>query len=470
MIISLKKSSILVVTWIFLVTSSVSSALAFSIGEEREVGEKLLYSVRSSFTLIDDPDITDYVTRLGDTVLQVAGIQYFNYHFFVIDNKEFNAFAAPSGLIFFHSGLISAMSSEDELVSVMAHEIGHIVKRHLASRVEKGTYAGIASLGLAVAAIAFGGAAAPALVTGALATGQSINLHFSRENEEEADLLAYEWMKKMHRDTQGQASMLSTMRRIARYRSDKLPQYLLTHPNPEARLDYIESLIDIDKGSYSVHEAQSDNFNFFRFKYRVMSQVTDNEQFRAYLASVVSNPQATDFEKIMAKYGLSQVARIGNDYDRARQLLDEVIARFPNKNQLLVDRGVLELDAGQFLKAEQSLKEALRADNSDMYATFNLAKLLTKQQRINEAEQYFSTVKYELPDYSKVYFELGKIAAEKNEQSTSSFYLAKYYLYEGKLPLAEHNLRSVLRQKDLPKEIKQDAEDMKKQIEKLMKK
>lgn len=464
-----KKILVWFLSLIIFFTTSTSSALAFSIGEEREVGEKLLFSVRSAFTLIDDPDITQYITKLGNSVLQVAGVQYFNYHFFVIDNKEFNAFAAPSGLIFFHSGLISAMQSEDELVSVLAHEIGHIVKRHLASRMEKGTYAGIASLGLAVAAIAFGGAAAPALVTGALATGQSINLHFSREHEEEADLLAYDWMKKLHRNPEGQASMLSTMRRIARYRSDKLPQYLLTHPNPEARLDYIESLIDIDRDKLYSNSSDDGDFDFFRFKYRVMSQVSENQQFKAYLASVISNPRASDFEKTMAKYGLAQVARNGNDYDRAIKLLDEVIHKYPDKIQLLVDKGVLQFESGEMVRAEQTLKLALQNNNSDMYATYTLAKLLYRTGRIPEAEQYFMTVKYEMPEYAKVYFDLGKIAAEKKHNTESAYYLAKYYLYEGKLQLAEHNLRQVLRDKNMPKELKEKAEELKKQIKKLRK-
>ena len=464
-----KKTLIWLLIVVFSVSICASPAFSFSIGEEREVGEKLLYSVRSAFTLVDDPDITQYITKLGRSVLEVAGIQYFDYHFFVIDNKEFNAFAAPSGLIFFHSGLISAMQSEDELVSVLAHEIGHIVKRHLASRMEKGTYAGIASLGLALAAIAFGGAAAPALVTGALATGQSINLHFSREHEEEADLLAYDWMKKLHRNPQGQATMLETMRRIARYRSDKLPQYLLTRPNPEARLGYIESLLDIDRNKTGDNVVTTDNFAFFRFKYRVMSQVTDNQQFKAFLASVSSNPRASSFEKTMAKYGLSQVARIANDHELALKLLKEVIEKFPDRNELLVDRGVLEMESGQYVDAENTLKEALQHDNSDMYATYNLAKLYYRQGRVSESEQYFTAVKYELPDYSKTYFDLGKISADKKQFAESSLYLAKYYLYEGKLELAEHNLRSVLHYKNLPPKLKEDAEELKQKIEKLKK-
>ena len=90
-------------------------AFAFSVGEEKEVGEQLLTMVRKGFTLIDEPDVIQYINELGQGTLAVAGSQYFDYHFFVIKNKELNAFAAPSGLIFFHSGLVESLDSEEEL-------------------------------------------------------------------------------------------------------------------------------------------------------------------------------------------------------------------------------------------------------------------------------------------------------------------------------------------------------------------
>ena len=110
---------------------------SFSIGEEREVGEKLLYAVRSAFPIIGAPDIHQYINNLGTEVLEVTGIQFFDYRFYVVESDQFNAFAAPSGLIFFYTKLIESMNSEDELVSVLAHEIGHVAKRHLASRIHR---------------------------------------------------------------------------------------------------------------------------------------------------------------------------------------------------------------------------------------------------------------------------------------------------------------------------------------------
>ncbi len=446
---------------------TVAPASAFSIGDEREVGEKLLYTVRSSFKLIDDPDITQYINKLGQSVLDVAGIQYFDYHFFVIDNKEFNAFAAPSGLIFFHSGLIEMMNSEDELVAVLAHEIGHIVKRHLASRVEKGKYTTAASLGLALAALAFGGAATPVLLTGALATGQSFNLHFSRQDEEEADLLSYGWLKKLHRDPEGEVKMLESMRRIARYRSEKPPQYLLTHPNPEERLDYIESLLDSDRANLKKTTKPTDNFEFFRFKYRILSKVKEPQDFKAFLASVISDSRSTKFMQMMAYYGLSQVALEENDNNKSKMFLEKVIAYFPDKNILMVDKGDIEFAAGQFEEAERTLRTALGVDGSDMFATFTLAKLLYRTGRINEAEKYFQTVRYELPEYPTVYFELGQIASDQKLTGNSSFYLGKYNLYEGELKQAQHNFKNALRSGTLPDKMKEESKELLKKIKKL---
>ena len=91
----------IVLVFSFLHLSCARPVAAFTVGEEREVGEILLYQIRLAFSLVDDPDISQYINELGAEVLRAAGAQYFDYHFFVIKNKEFNAFAAPSGLDLF---------------------------------------------------------------------------------------------------------------------------------------------------------------------------------------------------------------------------------------------------------------------------------------------------------------------------------------------------------------------------------
>ena len=84
-------------------------------------------------------------------------------NFFIVNSEQFNAFAAPSGLIFFNSGLIKTMQTEDQLLSVLAHEVAHIVSRHLSKRIAKQEKVSAASLLFGLASLAVGN---PALTQG----------------------------------------------------------------------------------------------------------------------------------------------------------------------------------------------------------------------------------------------------------------------------------------------------------------
>ncbi len=476
----IKKFLAVVLVFSMLHFSCPRPALAFSLGEEREVGEILLYQIRQAFPLLDDPDLSQYVNDLGDKVLAVAGVQYFDYHLFVVKSKEFNAFAAPSGLIFFYTGLIETMDSEDELLSVLAHEIGHVVSRHIAARMDKGMKVGLATLALALAGLALGaggaGAAGQAVVTGSMAAGQAMNLHFSRQDEEEADLLSYGWMKKMGRDTAAMEKMLKTMRRITRYRMGQIPQYLLTHPDPEARMGYVQSLMAVDKAAKASevigvtevkNPKKADDFAFLRFKYRVMAQIEDDGQFRNFITSRSTDSQLSPFERSMAKYGLSQVEREANNLERSRALLQEVIAAFPDRSILLVDLGRIELAAGNKDKARELIEKAARQDPADLWAVFQLAKVHQALGNSKEAEGNYFTIARETPEYAKVYYELGKIRSDQGQKSEASYYLGKYYLYEGRIELAKDKLERVVKERSLSVSLHQDARAMLETIERL---
>ena len=433
------------------------SVNAFTIGEEREVGEKLLFTVRNNLDVLDDPDLTQYITKLGQEVLSVAGLQFFDYNFFIIENKEYNAFAAPSGLVFFYSGLIEKMTAENELVAVLAHEIGHVVKRHIAERVDKGNKVTIATMGLILASLALGGGTATeALFSGALAAGKSASLHFSRLNEEEADRLAFSWMKQMDRDPKGQVKMLQTMRQIARYRSGMVPQYLLTHPNPEARLDYVQTLIDTDqdKRAYLTGE---DNREFLRFKYRILSQIRDGMYLRGYFASILSHENSDDDSVIMAKYGLAQLERKENNYPKSLELINEVIEAYAEINNFRVDKGIIEFESGQVEQAYTTLHEAYLHNRDDMYCAYYLGRVALSRGFVEEAERLFKTVMFRLPYFSRIYFELGRLSAANEKQAEASYYLGKKHLVEGKLMLAKMHLKKSSELETLPPELELDV-------------
>ncbi|MGL1931480.1 MAG: M48 family metalloprotease [Desulfotalea sp.] len=457
---SFRNFIVFLVTFTFIFSCNIHSGYALSVKEEKKIGKQLIYSAGGYFSLVDDPDIYQYLNDLGQEVLGVAGpaANMFQFHFFVVASDQFNAFSAPSGLIFFYSGLISSMNSEDELVSVLAHEIGHSVKRHISARADKSKVGMLATAGLALAGILSGGALAPALIIAAVATGQSIALSYSRMHEEEADLLAYDWMRELNRDPVGQIKMLNTMRRVARYRSDAPPQYLITHPNPEYRLDYVESLIYMEKQNGGLRPiAKRDEFNFFRFKYRIMSQVKNNNSFRDLLVSQLNSDRSTEFQKKMARYGLALVSLNENDFKRAFEYLEQVMQDFPDKLILRADRGYFNLEAGRLYEASEDLNYVHRKNPKDLFVTFNLGRLMSMKGKFTKAETFYKSVLYDIPEYSKAYYELGRISSAKGRPGTASYYLGKYNLYRGKFKLAKFNFRQALAIESTPSEFKKES-------------
>lgn len=448
----------------------VQNSMALTVGEEKKIGEQLLYQIRLAFPLLDDPDISQYINELGGEVLEVAGVQYFDYHFNVIASSQFNAFAAPSGLVFFYSGLIEKMDHEDELVSVLAHEIGHVVARHIAKGMEQGSKVSITTTLLALASLALGvGPLSQALLTGSLAAGQAANLHFSRQHEEEADRLAYGWMKDMGRHPVGQEEMLQVMRRINRYTmGNNVPQYLLTHPYPDERLDYVQSLIAFEDSQLQDFEA-TDDFAFLRMKYRIMSMVQDGKSLRNYFRSSLKSTSLNPVQRVMLLYGLSQLDRRENNFESCKKLLDEVIAFYPDKSILLVDLGLAEMEAGNKERALALITKAYNSDRHDMWATFQLARIWNMLGNLDHAEAYLEEVQARMPDYSKVYFELGKLKAEQGQPGNSAFFLGKYNLYEGRLKLAGHNFRTAMAAKELQKDHRQEIKELRGLISRLRK-
>jgi len=421
---------------------AASSAHAFSVGEEREVGEKLLSIIRKEFTLLDDPDLTEYITNLGRETLRLAGPQFFDYHFFIIDNKEFNAFAAPSGLIFFHSGLIDLCDTEGELVSVLAHEIGHAASRHIADRISKSGKLNASTTALMLAGLLLGqGALSQAVVTGAMAGGLTANLQFSRADEEEADRLAYKWMKEESRDPEDMVSMLKKMRRVSRYHRKQVPTYLLTHPEPENRIGYIEDIILQDRQKKIQTQ---DQFAYQRFKYRVQALSRDTQSILPILKNKAEEPGVLQTDP-MIFYGLSQAYQANRDYPKAEEALQKVMLRFPDRHILKTDLGRLKLEAGETKNALQIFQEVSRVDPHGSYNAYYLAKALQQDGEPAQAVLIYENLTERLPTYAKLYQEIGKIRAALGNKSLGHYNLALFHYYEGASLSVRYHIEQALK-------------------------
>ena len=440
---------------------------SFTVGEEKKTGEKIQSTIRQDFNLLDDPDIDQYISHLGREILEVAGPQFFDYRFYVINDKDFNAFAAPSGLIFINSGLIEAMDNEDELVGVMAHEVGHVVRRHIADSIDKGGKIGIGTAALLLAGIALGGGdLSQAVITGAMATGTSLTLKYSRENEEEADRQAYRWMLQMKRDPKALLSMLAKMRRIAILKVGNPPPYLLTHPAPDQRQGYVQDLL-ISSPPPAGLVSHRDDFHFNRIRYRTLVSTRDTSTL---LPRWLKKAESDDEEGWLARLGLALLYQQDGNFAKSRQYFTELIAHYPGQAILKADLGVTCFREGKTAEAIKLLDEAHAAAPNDAYTIFNLARALDETGQNARALELYQSMLSITPTFARLHFYLGRALAENGLMGQSHYYNGMYSWLEGNIPTARFHLQKALENlpaKDPMREKCRNLLEKMKQIEKM---
>lgn len=98
--------------------------------EEVAVGREVAGRILGAAPLVPDPELQAYVNRVGRWVASQSERPNLPWHFGVIDSPSINAFAAPGGYVLVTRGLYEILDSEAQLAGVIGHEIGHIVRRH----------------------------------------------------------------------------------------------------------------------------------------------------------------------------------------------------------------------------------------------------------------------------------------------------------------------------------------------------
>lgn len=98
--------------------------------EEIALGAGIASNMLGAAPLWQDKKAQQYVNQVGQWLAKHTERTDLPWHFAVLDDAEFNAFAAPGGYIFITRGLLQSMRSEAELAGVLAHEIAHVVRKH----------------------------------------------------------------------------------------------------------------------------------------------------------------------------------------------------------------------------------------------------------------------------------------------------------------------------------------------------
>ncbi|MGA9567051.1 MAG: M48 family metallopeptidase [Candidatus Korobacteraceae bacterium] len=229
----------------------------YSIEREIALGHDLAKQVEGSTKLISDPEITEYVNRIGQNLVRNSDSRV-PFTIKVIDSNEVNAFALPGGFFFVDSGLILAADSEAELAAVMAHEIAHVAARHATKNMTKQQIWNMASIPL----MFVGGPAGYAIAELASIAVPLGFLKFSRDAEREADMLGLEYDYVAGYDPQAFIQFFERLKAEEKEKHSKIAKMFSTHPMTADRISAAQAEIKMyfpDRESYLVDTSEFDN-------------------------------------------------------------------------------------------------------------------------------------------------------------------------------------------------------------------
>lgn len=180
----------------------------------------------------------NYVQCVAQHIVQQVPRQYGykpeQWEVVVFDSEQINAFALPGAKIGVYTGLLNVAKNQEQLASVIGHEVGHVLAKHSNERMSNQMLAGLAT---AAAGVALSDSKNRDLYLTALGLGATYGLilPYSRVHESEADEIGQDLMARAGFNPQGAVDMWKNMAKAAGGKAP--PELLSTHPSPQTRID-----------------------------------------------------------------------------------------------------------------------------------------------------------------------------------------------------------------------------------------
>ncbi len=401
-----------------------SRASAMTIQEERELGEKVLQEVRKIWPIVQEPAVKDYATRVGKRILSTMETQPFDYQFYVLNTPDINAFAVPGGKVFLNSGLILMVESEDELAGVVAHEIGHVVARHIAKQSDQSLKLGLATLGAMLAGILLGPQAAAAIGVTSSAAGGALMLKYSRENEEESDYLGLKFMERAGYDRAAMISMLKKIRRVSGPAYSDPPPYLLTHPAIEQRMANLEvQMVHFPK----IEGTRSPEGDLRRIQTKLVVEEKDTARSITFFENCLKR-KPEDSECLL---GLALSQRKMGGLDRSVENLSKAAAVSPADGEITRELGAAHFLKANFSEAQKYLEQARSLSPGDAKTYFYLGRVYLEQKSNEEALRAFIQANKLDPNFGENYYHLAMAYSAKGMLGPAYRSLGYYYKLSG---------------------------------------
>lgn len=291
---------------------SLGNSEGISLGTERKLGDRIARELYRDPDYLEDPVLDEYIQRLWVPLVKAAAArgelspdlqERFAWRILLGRDRSVNAFALPGGYLGVHLGLIAVVSSNDELASVLAHELSHVTQRHIARSMDeqaKMTPWVIGSMILGAIAVSKNPQAAQGLIVGGQAAAIQSQLSYSRDMEREADRVGYGVLSDAGYDPQGFVGMFGKLQQAAGLNDSGAFPYLRSHPLTTERMADMQARLQLQGGT--TRPASDMVQAMLAARAKVMSQ-NSVEALKAWTQdSKATSPQASKAQQAGALY------------------------------------------------------------------------------------------------------------------------------------------------------------------------
>lgn len=226
-----KLFGILVFCLLMVLPAPRSQAAMISQKQEIEMGQQVAQQLENHYGLVQDDEIQDRVSRIGQKLLANGTRPGLTYTFKVLNTPDVNALACPGGFIYVYKGLLDYMTSDDELAAVLGHEIGHIEKRHTVHQMEQRMALSLLTL---LAGVASGDPGAGMVL--ASTASQALMAGYSRKDEREADQEGFRLSTLAGYNPYGSYVTMAKLEDMSKDMGNPGYGLFASHPEPEVRM------------------------------------------------------------------------------------------------------------------------------------------------------------------------------------------------------------------------------------------
>ena len=431
--------------------------------DERKIGEQIMREIRRDRDFSNDWPIYDYLNSMERRLMQAAkrlqlgganaqGSAAYDYEVFAVKDPSINAFALPGGFIGFHTGLLITAETDSEVASVMGHEIGHVLQRHLARSLERqGTNSIIALAGIVLGALAAASnpGAAAGLITGGQALAIQNQLSYSRDAEREADRIGFQILQASGYDVNGAPAFFQRLQKAYGIMDSGVPGYLRTHP---LTTDRIADMQDRARTVSQNRVPSALEFYLVKARARVEQSGSTSGLFDLRNLFESLSKQASPEKQMEGFYGLALVAQRQGRFDQAEGFLQKARAIAQNvlapgspvqRQSLSFDYTASELALARG-KPEEALQYAQNAAKADPFSFSAVVATVNAELRLGRTNDAINLLraKTKAQPNETIWWDLLARAYDQDKKIGLRHYaLAEKFATEGAWPSAIEQLK-----------------------------